>query len=356
MDQHIYTLSLAPHTKNRQNLPVVMWLDVLSLMPSTVFAVYTLGLHVLLVILTAVFSACAAEYLFRLLLKRDISVFNGSAAITGLLLAMNLPPMVPLWIPTAGSVFAVIIAKEIFGGLGHNIFNPALAGRAFLMASWPALMTTKWITFPNGMMFSSSFNAYSVLPKPALDALTGATPLAALKTVPALAKSFNIQSQYNIYQTLFDMSNFKALAIGNIGGCIGETSALLLLAGALLLLFTRIINWRIPFSYIATFAILIFAYYRITGFFLPYHALVYHLLSGGLILGAFFMATDMVTSPVTGKGMFIFGAGCGVLTFAIRIWGGYPEGVSYSILLMNAAVPLIDKYCVPKIFGKRKQA
>ncbi|MDA3900470.1 MAG: RnfABCDGE type electron transport complex subunit D [Spirochaetes bacterium] len=352
-----YTLSLAPHIKNKQNVPIVMWLVVLALLPSTVFAVITFGMHILLVIAVAILSACASELLFRKVLGRDITIFNGSAVITGLLLAMNLPPLVPLWIPAVGSAFAIIIAKELFGGLGHNIFNPALVGRAFLVASWPVLMTTKWAPLPNGSILSGSFPSSSIVPQAAIDALSQATPLAALSSVPSVVSSVDgLYSSYNVYPLLFDSATLKSLAVGNIGGCIGETSALLLLVGALLLLFTRIITWKIPVAYIGTFSLLVFAYYYLTGFYMPYHALLYHLLSGGLFLGAFFMATDMVTSPVTGKGMLIFGAGCGLLTFAIRIWGGYPEGVSYSILLMNATVPLIDKCTVPKIFGKRKTA
>ncbi len=347
-------LSSAPHVKAEQSLKEIMWTVVVSLLPAAAFAVYTFGIHTLIIMAAAIIAAAAAEVITQLLLKKPVMITDGSAVITGLLLAMNVPPDSPVWMVAIGSVFSIIIAKQLFGGIGFNIFNPALAGRAFLMASWPVYMTTKWHHFTPTNVLSQGVTNAAGLGQGAFDVITQATPLGALKEVPKLLADMNVPVS-SLHQILFSDGMLKSLFIGNIGGCIGETSALFLLIGAVILLARRIISWHIPVSYIGTVALILFGYYSITGFPFPVKAVAFHILSGGLILGAFFMATDMVTSPVTKKGMIIFGAGCGLITCVIRLWGGYPEGVSYSILLMNCCVPLIDRFLRPRIFGTRHQ-
>ncbi len=345
-------LSAAPHIRTDQSLPKIMWMVVFALLPAAAYSVYLFGLHALILMLASIIGAVAADALMQFLLKRPRSFADGSAVITGLLLAMNVPPQAPVWMVVIGAFFAIIIAKQLFGGIGFNIFNPALAGRAFLMTSWPVYMTTRWHHFSPTNVLSSGVTNTLGIPAGAYDVITGATPLGAFKEAPRLLVDMGVPIE-SLYKLLFSSEMFASLFIGNVGGCIGETSALLLLFGALFLLYKRIITWHIPFTYLGTVAGFMALYYTLTGFPFPIEVTIFHLLSGGLVLGAFFMATDMVTSPVTKKGMIIFGAGCGLITCVIRIWGGYPEGVSYSILLMNAAVPLIDRFTKPRVFGTR---
>lgn len=353
IDQDLLILSHAPHLRSRQNVKTVMWLVVLALMPSTIYSVILNGFGVILLLGSGILSAVLAEAAMQLFLKKKITITDGSAVLTGLLLAMNVPPHAPWWIIAIGSAFSIIIVKQLFGGLGFNIVNPALAGRAFLMASWPAYMTTTWHEFSNGNILSSNLANSTALPAATFDAITGATPLGALKSAPYIIRDSNVTPQ-QVYDLILSNDMLRSLFIGNIGGVIGETSALLLIIGAIFLLSRKIITWQVPASFIGTVAIIMLVYYHSTGFIYPFRGVLFQLLSGGLILGAFFMATDMVTSPVTGRGMIIFGCGCGIITSVIRLWGGYPEGVSYSILLMNLTVPLIDRYTKPKVFGIKK--
>jgi electron transport complex protein RnfD len=291
-----------------------MWTVVLSTIPAGIAGVIIFGLDALWVTLVAVIAAVLTEAVFEILSKKKITVMDGSAVITGILLAYNLPSNVPLWLPIVGAVFSIAIGKQVFGGLGQNIFNPALVGRVFLMASWPKYMTT----------FIKPFS---------YDAITSATPLAALKEGKIL--------EHISYLDLF---------LGKRGGCIGEVCILALLIGAAILLYKGYISWHIPATYIFTTAI--FTY--IFGARQLFHGdWLFHILSGGLILGAFFMATDYVATPLTAKGQIIFGTGCGLLTAVIRLWGGYPEGASYAILMMNAATPFIDRYTKNRIYGSR---
>ncbi len=307
MDQYI--MSPSPHVRSSESTARIMRDVIIALLPATAFGVYIFGLNALWVVLSSVAAAMLTEALLQKLMNKKITVSDGSAALTGLLLALNLPPAVPIWIPILGSVFAIAIVKQCFGGLGHNFINPALAARAFLLVSWPTAMTTWTI--------------------PGADAISSATPLGALKMGEALSS----------YQDMF---------IGNIGGCIGETSAIALIIGGLYLIVRRVIDPRIPFVYIGTVAL--FTWVAGPSGLFTGNAL-YHILGGGLMLGAFFMATDYTTSPMSGTAKVVFAAGCGVLTSVIRLWGGYPEGVSYSILIMNLVVPLLDKAFVPKRFG-----
>lgn len=304
-----FTMSSSPHVRSSETTRRIMTDVIIALLPATACGVYFFGFNALLVILVCVLSAVGTEALVQLLMRRKITALDGSAALTGLLLALNLPPSVPIWIPILGSAFAIAIVKQVFGGLGHNFLNPALGARAFLVASFPVIMTT-W-TMP-------------------VDAVSTATPLTALKMGNAA------------------LSPYMDMAIGNIGGCIGETSAIALGLGGLYLLVRRIIDWRIPTIYIGTVAL--FTWIAGPQGLFTGDAL-YHILGGGLMIGAFFMATDYVTSPMSNRGKIIFALGCGILTSVIRLWGGYPEGVSYSILLMNLAVPLIDRKFRPRMFG-----
>lgn len=353
-ETHLLRLSSAPHVRSGESIRSIMWCVVIALMPSAVYSVYLFGINTLLLLAVGVVSAMASEAAFQLFMRKPVSALDGSAVITGLLVAMNVPPMAPWWMVMIGSAFAIIIAKQVFGGLGFNIFNPALAARAFMMASWPVHMTTGWYKFGGTTVLSGSVpNIQNLSPK-VLDIISQATPLAVMKEAPKLLAD-NPDALRELQGVFMSPDILKSLFIGNVGGCIGETSAVLLLAGGLFLLYRRIITWHIPVSYIATVGIIAYIYYAVHGV-APGAMALRHILSGGLFLGAFFMATDMVTSPVSGKGMIIFGVGCGLLTFIIRLWGGYPEGVSYSILLMNAVVPLIDRFTRPRVFGVGNKA
>ena len=279
-----------------------------ALAPAGLAGIYFFGLRAAAVIAVCVVSCVAFEYLWERCTNRTITAGDLSAAVTGLLLAYNLPPTIPFWMAVLGSLFAIIVVKQFFGGLGCNIVNPALAARAMMLTSWPVPMTT-WT----------------------LDGVSGATPLALIKE-----------------GSLDKLPSLTNLFVGNIGGCIGETSALALLIGFALLLYKDIIKWQVPVIYIAVVAALCTVFGRPVG---P----VYEILAGGLFLGAIFMATDYTTTPITLRGQMIFAVGCGLLTSLIRTWGGYPEGVSYSILIMNLTVPLIDRVTKPRIFGEVKK-
>lgn len=304
--------SVSPHIHTRETTAKIMWWVAASLIPAGCAGVFIFGLSALWVIILCVLSALLAELLWQVTTKRKVTVLDGSAFLTGLILAYNLPPGVPLWMPVVGAVFSIIIGKQLFGGLGQNVFNPALVGRVFLMASWPHYMT-------------------SFIRPLAYDTVTSATPLAALKEGKVIE-----------HLSTWD------LLLGLRGGCIGEVCILALLFGAVILLIKGYISWHIPFTYIATTGVFIYIF---GGKHLFAGDWLFHILSGGLILGAFFMATDYVATPLTRKGQIIFAVGCGLLTGVIRLWGGYPEGVAYSILMMNAATPFIDRYTKSRVYG-----
>ncbi|MBT7121382.1 MAG: RnfABCDGE type electron transport complex subunit D, partial [Clostridia bacterium] len=288
---------------------------IIALLPATVCGVYFFGIDALWIILVCVASAVGTEAVLQKLMRRKVTALDGSAALTGLLLALNLPVMAPgmLWLPFVGAAFAIAIVKQAFGGIGSNFLNPALAARALLMVSWPTAMTT-W-TMP-------------------VDAVSAATPLAALKYGGDA------------------LSPYLDMAVGNVGGTIGETSAIALIIGGLYLLIRRVIDWRIPGVFIATVALFTFIAGP-EGLFTG--DALYHMLGGGLMLGAIYMATDYSSAPMSNTGKIIFALGCGILTSVIRLWGGFPEGVSYSILLMNLVVPLLDKAFKPKLFGTSRR-
>lgn len=347
-------VSHPPHVRSGESVAKIMWSVVAALAPAAAFSVYLFGLRAAMLIGTAIIAAVAAEAAVRAVLRKPVTVQDGSAVVTGLLLGMNVPPQAPWWTVAIGSAFAIIIVKQLFGGLGFNIFNPALAARAFLLASWPTHMTLGWHRF-GGTNILSPTVPNPGLPPAAFDALTGATPLALLREGPRILADSHIDPS-RVFDLFHSPDMLLSLFIGNRGGCIGETSVLLLLAGALFLFVRKIITWHTPVSFIGTVAAAAALHAWLTGSPAPQVTALYHVLSGGLILGACFMATDMVTSPVSAKGMLLFGAGCGLITFVIRTWGGYPEGVSYSILIMNAFVPLIDRFMKPKVFGAARRA
>lgn len=309
-------LSPSPHIKDRINVSRLMWKVILSVLPAVGFSVYFFRFKAVELYLTCIFFSIISEYLFLKLRKRELSK-EPSAILTGLLLAMILPPSFPLWAAALGAVFAVIFGKQIFGGLGYNIFNPALIGRAFLVATFPVLMTT-WV---------SPFT---------LDVLTGATPLGLLKSQLELSKfQYQLTPLWNLFW-------------GNVGGSLGETSAFALLIGAAYLLIGKYIDWRIPLFYLLTVLVFSSVTFLLNS---AYGSPLFHLLAGGLIIGAFFMATDPVTTPISKLGRIIFGVGAGVIVMVIRLWGGYPEGVMFSILFMNAITPLLNRYIKPRSFG-----
>lgn len=351
-DNGMLRVSLAPHIGSGESIPKIMWTVVIALLPAMIYAVCIFGLKALILLISGAIAAVLAEGLTQLAMKRKVTALDGSAVVTGLLVAMNVPPGAPIWMVCIGSAFAIVIVKQLFGGLGFNIFNPALAARAFMLASWPVHMTTGWHQFAEGNVLLSNVSNTADFSPAVFDAITGATPLTAFKEGSRLLGEYNI-SINDFCTFLFSPEMLLGSFLGNIGGCIGETSGLLLLVGGLFLLFRKIITWHTPVSFIVTEGLLAIIYYGLLGYPDPYLIALFHILTGGLLLGAFFMATDMVTSPVTAKGKLIFGTGCGIITFVIRIWGGYPEGVSYSILLMNAFVPLIDRLTKPKIFGHK---
>lgn len=311
-------VSSSPHVFAKQNTKSIM-LDVLiALLPACGVGIYFFGLQALLIMALATASAVLTEWIILKAFKRPGKISDLSAAVTGLLLGMNLSVGVPWWMAVLGSVFAIAIVKQPFGGLGHNFVNPALAGRAFLVACWPVAMTT-WFE-PTGAAS-------------AVDVVSSATPLAVVKAGEAI-----------------DMPFLMDMAIGNTAGTIGEASAIALIIGGIYLIAKRIIRWRIPATYIVTVFVLS---YLLGG--MDFMVSGAHLLGGGLMLGAFFMATDYTTSPVTPKGQWIMGIGCGIMTVIIRLYSNSAEGVSFSILLMNVCVPLIDRFTKPKIFGEVKK-
>ncbi len=344
-------VSSSPHIREDVSVPKVMYGVVIALVPALIGSVYFYGMRALFLTALACVAGLATEAVIQRARRVPVTIRDGSALVTGILLAFNLPPGVPWWIPVVGSVFAIAIGKQVFGGLGYNPLNPALLGRAFLLASWPVHMTTTWLPARGGTLSGISMQG--------IDAVTQATPLAVLRKVsdiiadPASTTHQIVQAR-EVLTDLGSVDSMLNLFVGRVGGCIGETSVLLLLIGAVYLLYRHFIDWRIPAAYVGTVAVLAWIVAGPAGLFTG-NAL-FHVLSGGLILGAFYMATDMVTSPVSPRGMIIFGVGCGILTTIIRTVGGYPEGVSYSILLMNVATPLIDRHTRPKIFGEVKKS
>jgi electron transport complex protein RnfD len=342
------TLAVAapPYLRDRLDTPAMMRAVLVALAPAGAGAVYFFGWRVVAVMSVAALSAVAAETLLCLAARRKVTAGDGSALVSGLLLAYTLPPGVPLWIPAVGSAFAMGVAKAAFGGLGFNLLNPALAARAFLLAAWPAHLTS-WSEPARGTL-SGIYG---------MDAVTTATPLGVFRMARGIlsdsaSTAQDIAVAANNLKYLGSADSLKNLFFGNVGGSIGETSVLLLAIGAVYLVLRRLICWRTPAAFVVTVGLTTWALGGQDAF---DGSALFGIMSGGLLLGALYMATDPVTSPVTPAGRLIFGFGCGAITGIIRLTGGFPEGVCYSILLMNLTVPLLDRATQPAIFGSTRR-
>ncbi len=323
----LFHVSAAPHTRSPITTKTIMRDVILALIPAGLFGIYNFGLNALTVIVVAIASCVLTEYLFCKFMKKPQSIGDYSAVVTGLLLAYNLPSGFPIWMTVVGSVFAILIVKMLFGGIGQNFMNPALAARAFLLISFPVRMTAFTVEKITSPTATDYLNHGAV----ALDGVTGATPLAAMKAGETV--------------------DLMKMLVGNIGGTIGETSAIAILIGAAYLVLRKVISLRIPLTYIATVVVYVLIFGG-KGFDMTF--ILGHILGGGLLLGAFFMATDYVTSPITPLGQIIFGICLGLLTGLFRLQGSTAEGVSYAIIFCNLLVPLIDKACKSKTFGKER--
>lgn len=321
-----FTISPSPHVHGGDSIEKNMYGVLIALVPTFIFSIVFFGLGAILVTLTSVAACLVFEYVIqKYLMKQRPTIWDGSAIITGVLLAFNLPSSLPLWIVVIGALVAIGIGKMSFGGLGNNIFNPALVGRVFLLISFPVQMTT-W-PVPNG--FATA------------DAVTGATPLALVKEA--------VKNGQAVSDALSSAGlSTGNLILGNIGGSLGEVAAIGLLLGFAYMLIRKIISWHIPVAIFAT--VIVFSGILNLADPAQFAGPVFHLFTGGLMLGAIFMATDYVTSPMTHKGMLIYGVGIGLLTVIIRVFGAYPEGMSFAILIMNGFTPLINRYCKPRRF------
>ncbi len=325
-EQRKFIVSIGPHVHDTESTAKIMWTVSAALLPAALMSVYYFGLPAIMVILVCIVTSLLTEAGMQWLLKKPITLSDGSAFLTGLLLAMNLPSNVPFYIPLVGAFVAIMIAKHLFGGLGFNIFNPALIGRAFVLVSFAKIMTT----------FVAPVSSFM-----ALDAKTSATPLVVLKE-EGMAKLLEI------YHTNGEL--YRDLLTGNRAGSLGETSVIALLLGAAYLMMKRYITWHIPIPFIATVGVLTWIFGGKAG--LMTGDPIFHMMSGGLILGAFFMATDYVTGPSIRNAQIVFGVCAGALTTLIRLKGGYPEGVMFAILLMNCFAPLLDRGMRSPVFGK----
>jgi len=325
----LFTVSGSPHVHNDQSVHKTMWGVVLALVPALLVSLWYFGLGALVTTAIAVLSCVIIEFaIAKYMLKEQPTISDGSAVVTGILLAFNVPSSIPWWQLVIGSIVAIGVAKMSFGGLGRNPFNPALIGRVFMLISFPVDMTLWPLPAQNRFAL--------------VDALTGPTSLGVVKE--------GVKNGETISQLSSQLPDYVSMLMGNMGGSLGEVSAAALLLGGGYMLYKKIISWHIPVSYLFT----VFVFTGILWLINPeqYIDPVFHMLAGGLILGAVFMATDMVTSPMTWKGMLVFGFGCGILTVLIRVWGAYPEGVSFAILIMNAVAPLINKGFKPTRFGE----
>ena len=320
--EQMLNVSSNPHVRDKMTTSRIMQLVALALLPTTLFGIWNFGFRALLVVLMTVASSVFFEWLYDRLMHKKNTINDFSAVVTGLLLALNMPPQIPLWMPVLGSAFAIIVVKQLFGGLGQNFMNPALAARCFLMISFAGKMTDFAVDKLSGYH--------------CIDTVTGATALAELKNSGFTADSISV----------------KNLFIGNIHGTIGETSAIAILIGAVILLAFKVIDLKIPLTYIGSFAVFVILYMLGTGKGFDVNYLFSHLFGGGLMLGAWFMATDYVTTPITPNGQLIYGCCLGVVTAIFRLFGGSAEGVSYAIIFCNLLVPLIEKVTKPVAFGK----
>lgn len=324
------TVSGSPHVHADQSVPKIMYGVVIALVPAILASIYFFGLGAVKVMLTSVLACLFFEWVIqKYMIKGPLTINDGSAIVTGILLAFNVPSNLPAWITIIGAFVSIAIAKMSFGGLGKNPFNPALVGRVFLLMSFPVHMTSWPVPLP-------LFGGTAVT-----DAITGPTTLGIIKE--------GLRAGKTISELLPQIPGYAKELIGNQGGSLGEVSTIALMLGAVYMLFRKIITWHIPVSYLLSVILFSGIFWLIN----PemYLDPLFHLITGGMMLGVFYMATDMVSSPINSRGMLIFGAGCGILTMLIRIWGGYPEGVSFAILIMNAFTPLINRSVKPRRFG-----
>jgi electron transport complex protein RnfD len=326
-------VSGSPHVHTEESVKKIMWTVIIALVPTMIFSFLFFGLQAIVLTLVAVVSCVFFEWIIqKYLLKITPTITDGSAIITGILLAFNLPSNLPWWIVIIGALVAIGLGKMVYGGLGNNLFNPALVGRVFLLISFPVQMTT-WPR-PH-LLFSAPLAA---------DATTGATPLGMIKMTLTQGKDAS--------ELMNALPTYAQMLLGDRGGSLGEVAALAIIAGGIFMLIRKVISWHIPVTFIGSAFIFAAILHLINpGLYIPPS---YHILCGGLLLGAIFMATDMVTSPMSNWGKIVFGIGCGLLTIIIRVAGSYPEGVSFAILIMNAFVPLINKGFKPKRFGSQK--
>ena len=320
--EQMYNVSSNPHVRDKMTTSRIMQLVVIALLPTTLFGIWNFGFRALLVVLVTVASSVFFEWLYNRLMHKKNTINDFSAVVTGLLLALNMPPQIPLWMPVLGSAFAIIVVKQLFGGLGQNFMNPALAARCFLMISFAGKMTNFAVDKLSGYH--------------CIDTVTGATALAELTNSGFTADSIPV----------------KNLFIGNIHGTIGETSAIAILIGAVILLAFKVIDFKVPLTYIGSFAVFVILYMLGSGMGFDINYLLSHLFGGGLMLGAWFMATDYVTTPITPKGQLVYGCCLGIVTAFFRLFGGSAEGVSYAIIFCNLLVPIIEKATKPVAFGK----
>lgn len=328
----MWNVSVSPHVRSNESVDKIMWTVVACLVPPLVLSMFVFGIQVLLITAVSVASCMAVEAISQKALGRPVTVKDGSAALTGMLMAFIIPPGVSFLIPILGAVMAIYIGKHLLGGLGYNIFNPALLGRAFLLATFPVAMTSAWLPpLTDGVMFTYFSGG--------IDAITTATPLAVMKEQGMAAFREAFGSPATVYPTFF---------LGLRPGSIGETSGLLILLGGLYLMYRRYITWHIPLSLLGSLALLSWMFGGETLF---GGDPLLAILTGGAMLGAFYMATDYVTSPSTRTAQLVYGAGIGALTALIRIKGGYPEGICYAILLMNPLSPVLDGWFKPKRFA-----
>lgn len=325
-DKKILTVSASPHTKSSATVTGIMLDVIIALIPAAFAGVAVFGIRAALVIAVCVLSSAAFEYISRTLMHRSNTIGDLSAVVTGLLLAFNLPVNIPIWMCVIGSLVAIIVVKQMFGGIGHNFANPAITARIVLLVS-----------------FASAMTGFTAPGRATVDAVTTATPLSYLSSIDL---SGDISAQLNTFIDNGDIPGLFNMFFGVRAGCIGEVCSVALILGAVYLMLRGVISFHIPCSYILTTAVFMFI---VSDFNILFTA--YEVLGGGLLLGAFFMATDYTTSPINKKGKIVFGIGCGILTAVIRLYGSLPEGVSYSILLMNIATPLIEKATAPKFFG-----
>jgi len=343
---NIFKLSGSPHVHTDNSVNKIMYGVIYAMIPAMLVSIYFFGFGAVRVLLISVISCMLVEFLIqKYILKSEVTITDGSAIITGILLAFNVPSNLPWLIIVIGAIVAIGIGKMSFGGLGKNIFNPALVGRVFLLISFPVQMTSWPVPKP-------------LFAKTVTDAITGPTPLGALKeeltkkgaTVQGIMQDGISYIQDGIEVT-YRIPSYVDQLLGNMGGSLGEISAIALIIGAIYMLFRKIITWQIPAGYIGSVVVFSGILWLVD----PAHFVdpMFHLVTGGMILGVFFMATDMVSSPMSPKGQLIFGVGAGVLTISIRVFGAYPEGVSFAILIMNAFVPLIDRGFKPVRFGEK---